>query len=1147
MMHIKALKTFFKQKGAKWLKQGLLIGMVLALQLSGCSESASAPYTQALYISEVVSSNSDSLVDPEYGSPDWIELYNPSGEAINLEDYTIYESNGNRYTFPAVEIGAQSYLVIYCCDSLAAPEDTATADETASAETAENTEAAEATVSPEASATASVVEGPICTNFKLSKDGTTLTLASPQRMLQELVVPTLDTDISYGYREDATYGYFLKSTPGQPNSTPSYATMEELRSGQQIALTINEVLPKDVSDSEPYAWVELYNAGDTTIQLSDYYISENLSNLKKASLPAISLAAGQYALIKFGGQAGGDSVSFKLGRDETTLAISDHLGVVLDRLSWDEDILPGISAGHGEGDGTVYYTIPTPGVANGANFLATADLSLTEGLDDVYMDELLLNNTFSVIDQYGERSPWVELYNSSNQPVSLSNYALSDNPESLWKWNLPDVTIEANSYIIVYLSGKDQKSGELHTNFKLGNTDTALYLTNLTSQTVQTVTLPAENKDNVSYGLSSNAEWMFYPQPTPMAANTTQGFTEINAVGAESAGLNINEVASVSDARDGESDWVELFNGSSSEINLSGYYLTDTKSDTMKWPLGNVSIRSGGYKKIDKYQGEDDSGELTIALSGDTLYLFSPEGLLIDQLSTGVLRPGISRGIYSGDGTEKSVVFFGDPTPGSENGDDILTGYCAVPKFSVPGGYQSGSVTLEMSTSTAGGTIYYTTNGATPTKNSAQYTGPVKISSTNTVRAITVADGMITSDETVATYLFGTEHSLPVICLSMTGSDLSYVFGSADRSDTRERAGYVEYYESDGTLGVSFPAGFRIAGAGTRTARQKSINLYLRGGYGRSSVTYPFFEGFDITSFKSLSLRNMGAWQDLTRLKDVFASMAVNGMNLDNAQSKFAVVYINGQYWGLYEFKENLNEEYFGAHYGVNPDDVVMIRGNKYNVDTGHSDPDIVSLYSLAQRNMNNADNFETYTSLADSDYFMDYLIAETFFHCYDTYNQKFAHATDNSLLWRPVFYDLDLCLSSQSAFNLGTFDRGIYIRSAVDSQGRSHETYMYLYNGFLNNDEWEQQFIKRYAEVLNTILTTDNLLTLYDGLVDSIEEEIPLTSDKWGYPSSARQWQRDAASLRTIIENRRKYVIKGLQNYFDLSDEYMAELFPNG
>lgn len=1126
-----------KAKGMKRIKVALLCAITLTMLLTGCgSQSTLAHYTDGLFISEVVSSNSDSLVDAELGSPDWIEIYNASDNAINLEKYSLSESTGNRYVFPAVTIAPKSYLVVFCCLT---PQNAAAAASAAAA-SAETSEPETTEELPQ-----EAVSGQLCTGFKLSKDGTELTLSSASGTLHKLTVPALETDISYGHNGTDTYGYFIESTPGQPNTTTCYATLKELRSGEQIPLKISEILPKDVSDAEPYAWVELYNAGNTTVSLSDYYISENLSNLKKASLPAIKLEAGQYAIVKFADLNGEDSVPFKIGDNETTIAVSDNLGIVVDQITWDADILPGISAGRNDTGSTVYYTMPTPGAANSANCLDTADISLTEGRDEVYINELLLKNTFSIIDQFGVRSPWLELYNSSAQAVSLSNYALSDNQDSLWKWNLPDITIEPNSYLIVYLSGEDIKSGELHTNFRLGGADKALYLTNLTTQKVQTVTLPAESKDNVSYGLSSDAQWLFYPQPTPMAENTVQGFTEIASISGESEGVTINEVASVSAAKSGNEDWVELYNGSSSSISLSGCYLSDSKNNTTKWPLGDISISSGGYKVIDEYKGKDGSGELSIALSGETLYLFSPQGLLLDKLDTGVLRPGISRGIYTG-GAETSVAFFSKPTPGSENSGDILNGYCAAPLFSVQGGYQSGAFSLEMKTTTEGGLIYYTTNGAEPTASASQYTGPIPVSSSMAVRAVTVADGKITSDETVATYLFEDTHSLPVICLSIASSDWSTVVNSG-RSNKREREGYVEYYEADGTLGVRFPAGLRVAGAGTINYKQRSINLYLRGGYGMSSVTYPFFEGYDTTTFKSLSLRNMGGWQDKkTRLKDVFVSMAANGLNVDNAQSKFAVVYLNGEYRGLYEFKENQNEDYYASKYGIDPDKVVMIRGNVMNVETGRSDKDIKNLYALAQRNMNIDANWEKYTSLADSDYFMDYLIAETFFDCYDTYNQKYVHTTDNAMKWRPVFYDFDICLS-KSSVPFGKFFKGIYTRRAQESDGTKHQTYMYLYNGFINNAEWEYKFIKRYAEVLNTAMTNDKLLALYDSLVDSIEEEIPRTSKKWGDPSSASQWKSDAKALRDKIEGRRKYVKKSLQSYFDLTDKEMAELFPNG
>ena len=87
----------------------------------------------------------------------------------------------------------------------------------------------------------------------------------------------------------------------------------------------------------------------------------------------MTLAAGEYAIIKFADNADSNSVPFKIGNDETTVAISDSLGIVVDSITWDAGILPGLSAGHGEDGSTVYYTVPTPGAANSMASLSTAE------------------------------------------------------------------------------------------------------------------------------------------------------------------------------------------------------------------------------------------------------------------------------------------------------------------------------------------------------------------------------------------------------------------------------------------------------------------------------------------------------------------------------------------------------------------------------------------------------------------------------------------------------------------------------------------------------------------------------------------------------------------------------------------------------
>lgn len=1089
------------------IRKALLIGMsiIMAIAAAGCSVEASAENTRGLIISEVVSSNSNSLVDPIFGQPDWIELYNNTDTTINLKDYSIIENTANKFSFPEMELGPGEYLLVYCCGQ------------------------------PEG-----VESDAVCTGYKLSKNGCVLTLSSPNGAVQTLDVPALETDLAWGLDADGTYKYFIP-TPGEPNTTRSFTSLEELKSSDTVPLKITEILPESVSDDAPYGWVELYNDGSEAIELSSLYITENLSNPTKARMPDIELAPGAYAVLRFTGETGEDQIPFSISAGETTVAVTNSMGTIVDMLTWDADTVPGLSVGPGSG-GEVYYTQPTPGEQNGDSELSQG--SFTEGAGDVRINELLLKNTFSAIDEDGERSEWVELYNASGKGVDLGNYALSDNGNRLLKWRLPGRELPAGGYMLIFLSGKDRTDdGELHTSFRLGAGETKLFLTQLSTGTFEAADVPQENSDNVSYGLSVDGTWLYYPQPTPQMPNDTQGLTEITAAGASSLGLMISEVATVSEAKSGKPDWVEIYNNQDNDVDLTGYYLSDSRNDLTKWPVGSTTVKAGGYAVIKGYDKDDATGELKISSSGETLYLSSPAGVVLDQIDTGVLRPGLSRGIV--DVAARTMGLFQTPTPGEKNSDKTVSGYCAAPFFSAKGGYQTGPATLEMSTNTPDAKIHYTLDGSTPTSNSAAYSAPITISSTQTVRAVAIAPGKLNSDETVATYLFEQKHSLPVICLSMTQSDLNFVFSSSERKYDYERAGYVEYYEPDGMLGVRFPAGFRIAGAGTRTYPQKSINLYLRGGYGRSSVTYPFFADYDIKTFTSLSLRNMGQDRPLSCVRDAYFHMITNGLNIANMQSRFAAVYINGSYWGLYEFKENQNEDYLASKFGIDPGKLDMVRSTKYAyVGTSKQ---INELFSIAGSSAGSEEKWNKYMSLIDVDYFTDYLIAQTYFSNSDYYNQKYTHTTDNSLPWIPLFFDLDGALrngptsSAWSFFNpagvTNTDELGV-ITSFVD---------MGLFYSLYRNGEWRDQFIKRYAEVMNTTLSVDHMLEVYDEMVDSIRDEMPRHIERWHTPSSVSKWENEIEKLRDCISERHDFMIKELKNKFDLSNEDVAALWPNG
>lgn len=1055
---------------------------------------------QGIYISEVVSSNSESLFDDEYGTPDWIELINLSDKPMNLSGYSIARvgDSGSVYYLPEVEVQPGETLMLYACEKR---QDT---------------------------------KGQLCTGFKLPKSGTKLELAAPSgAVIQSLILPALQTDVSYGLTESGDYAFYTVPTPNAPNSGNYVADLSELTKSSGT-LRITECLPYGVDGQ--YTWVELFNYGSEPVLLSQYFLTDDPFTEDKCRLPNVTLEPGGYIELPFSDGEGESKLSFGINRKESFLGLYDAFGNQLSKLEWDTGMEAGFSVGLNGQGAIVYFGAPTPGAKNDDS-AAKSSATIEEGITPVRINEVLRDNRYSLVDAFGDRSPWVELYNPTDEPVSLATYALSDDPGERFKWMLPDITLNPGEYLVVFLSGRDVKEGnELHTGFKLGSADVCVTLADRKTGLVQTVPIDPESGRNVSFGVNEEEQWAYFAQPTPGAPNTTASFTELSAaMEATSPAVIINEVAAAKPLNSSHRDWVELYNGSEEAVDLTGWRLS-ASSDPARGVALSGTLKAGGYLVVK---------DLSVSASGETLYLFDDKGNVVDRYHSGLIRPGHSTGL---DNSGRRAIF-ASATPGAANGDSAIRGYAAAPVFNKAGGYVSEPFELTISCATEGTTIYYTTDGSKPTSSSKVYTGPIQISKNTCVRAVAVASGMLTSDQTVATYLFETPHTTPVFCLSIDEGDLSYISASENRRDIREREAYAEYYTEKGRLGVRFPMGMRIGGNSTRHYPQRTFSLHLRGGYGQSSVTYPFFDGYRVKEFSSLVLRNFGQDQGTSLLRDAYCNMAVNGMNIDNAQSTFVTVYINGKYWGLYELKENQNEDYFAEKYGVDPEVVQGVRSNTYVYNGVGTNRGIKDLFALAAKDTSMDSVYAQYAARADEDLFIDYIIAESFFSNSDPYNQKYMGSTDGSLKWRPIFYDLDFALPGNSSTRnvFGMFFRSEVIYVGVpDEQGNRNFVDMGLYYGFYKNAGWREKFVHRFAEVMNSVLTTDRLVTLLDDMAAQIEPELPRHIQRWRRPGSVSGWKSEIKAFRKCIEDRRANFLKEFKKTFNVSDARMKELFPN-
>lgn len=1049
-----------------------------------------------LAINEVMTSNRTALVNQDSMTPDWIELHNPGGQACSLKGFALTDdlNKPTQYVFPDISIPAGGYLVVY-------------ADKSSSKD------------SPD-----------IYTGFSLSKDGDTIWLVdAAEQLIQKLEIPALGEDISYARAENGSYGYCISPTPAAGNDS-LISDLETFRTLAASAdLRITEAMP-DPAGGTP--WVELFNAGPDNVELSLFYLTDNQADPAKWHLPDRSLAPGEYLVVYAAEGEAPDQAfraTFSLSKNDSGIYLYDLAENCPSEIRWDPALLSGSSVV----ESFLYTMSPTPGSKNQGETFSLQKMLLMDESDPIRINEVLVENKYSITDRDGDRGQWLELSNSSTAALSLAGYFLSDEQDDRFKWAFPDAIINPGDYLLVFLSGKDSDKTQLHASFKISDDEPAIYLTRRSSMRTDVFSLPAKRADNVSFGRDESGNIQYYALPTPLAANA-EGFDSLpGMVASKLNGVLFSEVSTVNAALSGMGDWVELHNGSQAPVDLSGWCLSNDLDNLAKWRIESLEIEPGQYLALDEDDFQTSSEPLAISFSGKTLFLSNAGGALTDVFETGVLRSGVSSGRVPDDPTLQRV-FFTSATRGAANSGGTASGYADMPAFSRTGLYCSEAFTLAITCTTPGAKIHYTLDGSEPTEKSVLYTEPVLIKENTSLTAVAFADGLLPSFKGVATFLFEKPHTVPVICLTGNPREMSKVFKSASRSYKPEFGVNVAYYKEDGNLGIAFPAGVTPKGRASLGYDQKSVTFKLRGAYGRPEVTYPFFKGSRITTYSEITLRNGG--QDIlgARMRDSLFQTLSSDLETDTIDTTFAVLYVNGEYWGLYDLEEEQDDGYFKAYFGAEKTNIDLVSRNNKAI-TGSSS-EFVKVRSCAHTwRLGDDEVFAEFAKLVDVEACTDYLIANIYFGNGDMVNQKFWRTRDYSVRWRPLLFDLDWCMRFDDA-DRNKFQS--YFNRDGSIAGDGATTYVDIFYGLKRNAAWRESFINRFIELACSDYDTDQVLQVFDDFIARMEPEMDRQIKRWRLPASLANWNHDTADLRSALAIRKAIVLKQLQNYFGLSNK---------
>jgi hypothetical protein len=311
----------------------------------------------------------------------------------------------------------------------------------------------------------------------------------------------------------------------------------------------------------------------------------------------------------------------------------------------------------------------------------------------------------------------------------------------------------------------------------------------------------------------------------------------------------------------------------------------------------------------------------------------------------------------------------------------------------------------------------------------------------------------------------------------------------------------------------------------------------MRDEYGLDELYYPFFGGSEADLFQSFILRN-GGQDTRTKMKDYFISKsAIEEGNQDAMRGQPVAVYLNGEYWGLYNLRERINEDYLSYHYNLEPENINLIAAN--GVALHGNNQDWLELKKFCLNNdFTLPENYEKLADWIDIENFTDYMIYQTFFANPDTGNIKFWRDEARTMKWRVFFYDLDLSLRERS-----------YHEEMIKRMFGQSDEYIgfsaHIQQALLQNPHYREYFLQRYAYFLREVFKDQYLESGIDHIADTMKNEMVYQTQRWPVYGSYDQWLESVEKFKHMALGRSEIAAGLLQIFLHVDDDKMTELIP--
>lgn len=758
------------------------------------------------------------------------------------------------------------------------------------------------------------------------------------------------------------------------------------------------------------------------------------------------------------------------------------------------------------------------------------------------------NKNYSTLaDEDGEFNDWIEIYNAGSSNIDLFNFALSDNPTDATKWVFPHYNLGAGEFLLVHCSGKNR--------YQTAPMTPVLNQTAFTPQNGwnEHVFSDAFSWDGISNlclnvcsyqnsGYTVNSEFRQSDMGFPASISnfndgndascgfTTGNISNLRPVvkinGIEIGDGNLQNSPYDYPAPYGNWYWsarnqfvfladeliaAGLQPGPINSVAFDVISANPVEYTYLDFQLNNVPFSSydGIFLSPDGYQFHTNFG---ISSGGETIYLFNPQGSLVHQLNVDV--PAMDLSIGSLPNGSNTVGLFQTPTPGaSNNTEQQYSEFALPPVFTVNSGVFTSTLNVGIFNANATpSTVRYTTDGSNPDLNSPVYDGtPLFLFQNTVLKARCFKPGYLPSEIKSATYLIGISHTTPIISVTTASDNLYGPNGIFDNFNSDwEKAAHIQYFdETPGhPLLFSQATSMRMDGGagGSRSHPQHSFRLdFDHSILGEGPVYQTLIPDRPLRNkYSSIYLRNGSNQWMVMPYKDAAQVRMMGKSPTHNFYMEWrpVSVYINGNYFGLYELREKFNKEYFETYENAGEDlDLLSLSyfyGSVLRAVEGSTEGFWDAREQWDALPVNSPNYMSETDQFFDIENYTDYIIAELFMANADWPQNNIKMFRKDSLSpWKFCIQDLELGLNpngwTDCQFNA-------LERLTADSEGNPYSN-MWLKS--LQNAQYKIYFLNRTADLLNSTYLPDSLQDVANNRFNRSVAEMPKEFARWGDPNN--------------------------------------------